>query len=72
MFERPSAIWIHELLCPAYVHCGRRVDAGNSGSTLRHRYPDLTIARVQAGMPFFTDAFRDAVGNGLEAIGLRP
>jgi AraC-like DNA-binding protein/TolB-like protein len=72
LFERPSAIWIHELLCPAYVHCGRRVDAGNSGSTLRHRYPDLTIARVQAGMPFFTDAFRDAVGNGLEAIGLRP
>jgi hypothetical protein len=69
--EYPNAIWPNEFLGPAYVRCGRRDDAQKSFAALQHAFPELTISRVTAGLPFFTQRIRDCVANGLETMGMR-
>jgi AraC-like DNA-binding protein/tetratricopeptide (TPR) repeat protein len=70
VLEYPTSIWPHEFLGPAYVHCGRKLDAHKSMSALQHAFPGLTISRVTAGLPFFTQRIRDCVANGLETVGM--
>jgi adenylate cyclase len=45
ILERPSAIWAHRLLAPAYAQAGRLADARRSATRLLKSYPDFTIAR---------------------------
>jgi AraC-like DNA-binding protein len=71
VLEYPTSIWPHEFLGPAYVHCGRKRDAKRSMRALRHAFPELTISRVTAGLPFFSQRIRDVVADGLATIGMR-
>jgi hypothetical protein len=71
VLEYPNAIWPNEFLGPAYVYCGRSDDARKSFTALQHAFPELTVSRVTAGLPFFTQRIRDIVANGLEKVGMR-
>ena len=70
--EHPSGVWMHFLLCPAYVLCGRKPEARRSLAHLQGLYPELTISRVIGGLTFFSQSLRDRVASGLETAGLRP
>jgi len=69
--EHPSGAWMHYLLCPAYVLCGRMREARRSLGYLQRAYPELTISRVIGGLSFFSQSFRDRVANGLESAGMQ-
>jgi AraC-like DNA-binding protein len=69
--EHHSAVWANYCLCPAYVLCSRRPEALRSLAALLQLYPELTISRVTAGIPF-GQTFRNRVANGLESVGMRP
>ena len=71
VLEYPTSIWPHEFLGPAYVHCGRKVDARKSIAALQAAFPDLTISRVTTGISFFSRRIRDQVADGLETFGMR-
>lgn len=66
---RPSAIWVHRVLCPAYVHDGLFDAARGSLTVLRNASPDSSIATVVSALPMTQD-FLDRVANGLEHAGL--
>jgi tetratricopeptide (TPR) repeat protein len=70
--EHPSAVWAHQLLCPAYIFCGQKAQAHRSLANLRRRHPDLTIARVTRSFSFLPQVFCDKLADGLDAVGLRP
>jgi AraC-like DNA-binding protein/tetratricopeptide (TPR) repeat protein len=70
--ERPSAVFLHQFLCPAYALCGDKQGAYRSLAVLQRRCPGLTISRVFAANSFFPRAFLDSIGNGLETVGLPP
>ena len=46
--EHPSGVWMHYLLCPAYMLCGRKPEARQSLGRLQRAYPELTISRVRS------------------------
>jgi tetratricopeptide (TPR) repeat protein len=69
--EHPSGVWMHYLLCPAYMLCGRKPEARQRLGRLQRAYPELTISRVIGGLSFFSQSFRDRVANGLETAGMR-
>jgi AraC-like DNA-binding protein len=71
VFERPAAVWAHELLCPAYMKSGRKAEATASLAALRHQHPDMTIGRVVGSLSFFTPNFCELIADGLEAAGLK-
>jgi AraC-like DNA-binding protein/tetratricopeptide (TPR) repeat protein len=68
--EQPSAFWAHRVLCPAYVHAGRKDEAQRSLAALRRENPDTTIAAVVSALPM-TQEFLDRIAEGLESAGLR-
>ena len=68
--EHPSAAWVHRTLCPAYVLAGAEPEAHRSLVALRAQYPDLTVSRVQAGLPPLTPAYTGLLVGALEAVGL--
>ena len=49
--EHPSASWVHRTLCPAYVLAGAKSEARRSLGALRKQYPQLTLSKVQHGLP---------------------
>ena len=67
--ERPSAVWAHRVLCPAYIHMGRKSEAARSLAALRADHPDSTIAGVVSALPMTQD-FLDRIADGLESAGL--
>jgi AraC-like DNA-binding protein/tetratricopeptide (TPR) repeat protein len=68
--EHPSAAWIHRTLCPAYLFAGAKPYADHSLRALRTTYPDLTLAKVSAGLPPLPPAFCDSVVEALHGTGL--
>ena len=70
LIDHPSATWVHRTLCPSYVLGGARPEAHQSLRALRARYPDLTLAEVQVGMPPLPPQYRELVVEGLHDAGL--
>lgn len=70
LIDHPSATWVHRTLCPSYVLGGARPEARQSLRALRTRYPDLTLAEVQVGMPPLPPQYRELVVEGLHDAGL--
>jgi AraC-like DNA-binding protein/tetratricopeptide (TPR) repeat protein len=70
LIEHPSATWVHRTLCPTYVLGGAKQQARQSLLALRQRYPGLTLAEVQVGMPPLPRQYRELVVEGLHDAGL--
>jgi AraC-like DNA-binding protein/tetratricopeptide (TPR) repeat protein len=70
LIDHPSATWVHRTLCPSYVLGGARLEARQSLRALRERYPDLTLAEVQVGLPPLPLQYRELVVEGLQHAGL--
>jgi tetratricopeptide (TPR) repeat protein len=69
--EHPSAVWAHQMLCPAYAIAGHKEKAAHSLAELRRLYPDLTISQVTAAFSHYPRSLLDGMANGLETAGLR-
>jgi AraC-like DNA-binding protein/tetratricopeptide (TPR) repeat protein len=67
--EHPSAVWVHRVLCPAYVLLGQKPEAHRSRAALQRAYRSLTIAGVTAVLPG-PQAFRDRVADSLASLGI--
>jgi AraC-like DNA-binding protein/TolB-like protein len=72
LIEHPSAVWVHRTLCPAYVLGGAESKARGSLNALRKQYPDLTVAKVQQGLPPLPQTYCDLVFDALHSVGLPP
>ena len=70
--HHPSEVWMHFMLSPTYVLCGRKPEGRRSLAQLQRLYPEVTISRVTGGLTFWPQSFRDCVADGLETAGLRP
>jgi AraC-like DNA-binding protein/predicted Zn-dependent protease len=70
LIEHPSASWVHRTLCPAYLLAGAKSEARRSLGALREQYPQLTLSKVQQGMPPVPEAYRDLVVSALHGVGL--
>ena len=70
LVEHPSAAWVHRTLCPAYVLGGARSEAQHSLAALQERYPDLTVAEVQRGMPPMSPGYCNRLFDALRTVGL--
>jgi AraC-like DNA-binding protein/tetratricopeptide (TPR) repeat protein len=70
LIEHPSASWVHRTLCPAYLLAGAKSDARRSFGALREQYPQLTLSKVQQGMPPMPDAYCNLVVDALHGAGL--
>jgi adenylate cyclase len=68
--ERPTAVWNHRFLVPAYILAGGKDEARRRFAEFARAFPDLTIAEVKAGLPY-TAGFLDRVAEGLETVGMR-
>jgi AraC-like DNA-binding protein len=66
---QPKAIWINRFLAPAMALAGKRDGARQSMIALRNGFPDLTIARVRAGLPH-TNGLLDRIADGLASLGM--
>jgi tetratricopeptide (TPR) repeat protein len=69
--EHPSAVWAHQMLCPAHAIAGHKEKAACSLAELRRLYPDLTISQVTAAFSHYPRSLLDGMANGLETAGLR-
>jgi adenylate cyclase len=69
--EHPSAVWAHQMLCPAYAIAGDKEKAARSLAELRRLYPDLTISQVTTAFSHYPRSLLDGMANGLETAGLR-
>lgn len=70
LIEHPSASWVHRTLCPAYLLAGAKSEARRSLGALRAQYPQLTLSKIQQGMPPVSEAYRDLVVDALHGVGL--
>jgi AraC-like DNA-binding protein/tetratricopeptide (TPR) repeat protein len=70
LVEHPSSVWIHRTLCPAYVFAGAKTEARRSLRALQDTYPELTLAKIPAGLPPLPQTFRDRVVEALHGVGL--
>jgi AraC-like DNA-binding protein/tetratricopeptide (TPR) repeat protein len=68
--EHPSASWVHRTLCPAYLLAGAEPEARRSLVALRKHYPQLTLSKVQQGLPPLPEAYRNLVVGALHGVGL--
>jgi TolB-like protein len=71
LVERPTAVWNHRFLVPAYIMAGVKDEAQRRFTEFARDFPDLTIAQVRAGLPY-TPGFLDRVAEGLESMGMLP
>jgi len=69
VIAQPSAFWAHRVLCPAYIHAGRKDEAQRSLAALRQHTPDTTVAATVAALPMTRDVL-DRIAEGLESAGL--
>ena len=68
--ERPTAVWNHRFLVPAYIMAGGKEEARQRFGEFARAFPELTIAQVRSGLPY-TVGFLDRVAEGLESVGMR-
>ncbi len=67
--ERPTAVWNHRFLVPAYIMADGKDEARLRFGEFARAFPDLTITQVRAGLPY-TAGFLDRVAEGLESVGM--
>jgi AraC-like DNA-binding protein/TolB-like protein/tetratricopeptide (TPR) repeat protein len=72
LLEHPVAAWVHRTMCPAYELAGKHDEAQRSLAALRQRYPDLTVAEVQRGLPPLQASYCDRLFGALQSVGLPP
>ncbi len=70
LIEHPSAVWVHRILCPAYVLGGAAPEARRSLAALRAHYPELTVSEVRRGLPPLPQTFSNLVFETLHSVGL--
>ncbi|MGQ0682822.1 helix-turn-helix domain-containing protein [Bradyrhizobium sp.] len=68
--EHPQLAWMHRTLCPAYMFAGGRDEASDSARRLQEGYPELTLAKVTAGLPPLPQATLDRLVGALHDVGL--
>jgi len=72
LVEHPSATWIHQTMCPAYVLVGAESEARRSVTALREDYPELTVSELQQGLPPLPQSYCTRVIDALHSVGLPP
>jgi tetratricopeptide (TPR) repeat protein len=68
--ERPTAVWNHRFLVPAYIMAGGKEKARRRFGEFARAFPELTIAQVRSGLPY-TVGFLNRVAEGLQSVGMR-
>lgn len=68
--RRPSALWVHRTMCPAYVHAGAMAEARRSVGLMRAGYPDLTVSQLRLGMPPLPSTYCESIVGALSEAGL--
>jgi adenylate cyclase len=67
--ERPSAVWAHRLLAPAYALAGQLDEARRSAAQLLHVHPNYSITKDQGNF-VVNPRFRDRFIKGLRMAGV--
>lgn len=70
LMENPAATWANRMLASYAANAGQNDKADAALSELLKVTPDLTIAKVAAGMPNITPAYMESMINGLRKAGL--
>ena len=70
LMENPAATWANRMLASYAANAGQDDKASAALYDLLKVTPDLTIAKVEAGMPNITPAYMEPMINGLRKVGL--